>query len=74
MSRHAATNRQHLRRSTSVEAAYRAGLVTGTLDLTRPAALTVRERATRSAARYGAVLSMMAALIWLYDVARYLHG
>ena len=74
MSRHAAPNKQHLRRSPSADSAYRAGIVTGTLDLTRPAALTVRERAMRNAARHGAVLSMMAALIWLYDVARYLHG
>ena len=73
MSRHAASNAQHLRRSATADAAYRAGLVTGTLDLTRPAALTVRERAMRTAARHGAVLGMMAALIWLYDVARYLH-
>ena len=74
MSRYAASNKQHLRRSVSAEAAYHAGLVTGTLDLTRPAALTVRERAMRSAARHGAVIGMMAGLIWLYDVARYIRG
>jgi hypothetical protein len=74
MSRHAVPGKQRVRRSPSARAAYQAGLVTGTLDLTRPASLTVRERAMRTAARYGAALGLMAGMIWIYDIARVLHG
>jgi hypothetical protein len=74
MSRHAAPSKQRVRHSLSARAAYQAGIVTGTLDLTRPASLTVRERAMRTAARYGAALGLMAGMIWIYDVARVVHG
>ena len=74
MPRHAAPDTQRARRSWSAESAHRAGVVTGTLDLTRPAALTIRERAARTAARYGAALGMFAAMVWIYDLARVIHG
>lgn len=74
MPRHAASSKQRARRSPSAHAAYQAGLVTGTLDLTRPAALTVRERAMRTAAQYGLVLGMIAAMLWIFDVAEVIHG
>ena len=74
MPRHPAHSRTRARRSPAADHAYRAGIVTGTLDLTRPAALTVRERAARTATRYGAALGLFAAMVWMYDVASVLHG
>ena len=79
MPRHAAHKKQqgdrvYVQRSPLAEQAYRAGIVTGTLDLTRPAALTVRERAMKTAARNGAALGMIAAMIWVYDVASVIRG
>ena len=68
MPRHAATTKSRSRRSTSAQLAYRAGTVDRTIDLTRPHALTVSERAWRTANRYGAVLCTLAAMVWLFDV------
>lgn len=68
MPRHAAPNKSRARRSTSAELAYRAGIVDRTIDLTRSPALSVRERAWRTANRYGAVLCTLAAMVWLFDV------
>jgi len=73
MARHAAPRKQHYR-SPLAEEAYRAGIVSGTIDLSRPPALTVRERAMRTAARNGAVLATLAAMVWLFDFAEVIRG
>ena len=70
MSRHAATANTH--RSRSAEAAHRAGLVHGTIDLTAASALTARERVVNVAARNGAALAIVAAGVWIYDISRVL--
>jgi hypothetical protein len=74
MPRHASPSKQRTRRSPTAEYAYRAGAITGTIDLTQPPALTVRERAMATAARYGTALGVFAAMVWIYDVARVVHG
>ena len=74
MPRHAAPNKQRARRSQSAQLAYRAGIVDRTIDLTRPPAISVRERAMATANRYSAALGLFAAMIWLYDVARVIRG
>jgi hypothetical protein len=71
MSRHAATK---TRRSSSAESAYRAGIVSGTIDLSSPAAFTVRERLAETAVRNGAALAIVATTIWIYDVALVVRG
>jgi hypothetical protein len=67
MSRHAATR---TRRSSSAERAHRAGLVDRTIDLASPSPLTARERLITTAARNGAALGIVAATVWVYDIAR----
>lgn len=67
MSRHAATS---TRRSNSAERAHRAGLVTGTIDLSAPSASAARERLVNTAARNGAALAIVAATVWIYDISR----
>ena len=70
MARHAATKTR--RRSNSAERAHRAGLVTHTIDLAAPAA--VRERLVNTAARNGKALGIVAATVWIYDLARIARG
>jgi hypothetical protein len=36
--------------------------------------LTARERLITSAARYGAALAIVAATVWIYDIARVMGG
>jgi len=74
MARHAAPKQLRSHRSPLAAEAYRAGIVTGTLDLTRPPVLTIRERAMRTAARYGAALGMFAAMVWIFDLAEVFRG
>lgn len=74
MPRHSSPTKHRARRSTSAELAYRAGIVERTIELNRPAAISVRERSMRTATRYGSVLAMFAALIWVYDLGSFMHG
>jgi hypothetical protein len=67
MPRHAAP-KTGSRRSPSVQEAYRAGLVTNTIELGRPAAYDVRMRANRSLTRHAAALMVVAAAFWIYDI------
>lgn len=71
MARHAATSTRR-RRSSSAERAHRAGLVTHTIDLSAPSA--VRERLVNTAARNGRALGVLAATVWIYDLARIARG
>lgn len=67
MPRHAAP-KTGSRRSSSAQAAYRAGLVTNTIELGRPPAYDVRMRANRSLNRHGFALMLVAAAFWIYDI------
>ena len=67
MPRHAAP-KTSTRRSPSAQAAYRAGLVTNTIELGRPAAYDVRMRANRSLTHHGVALMIVAAAFWIYDI------
>ncbi|MDQ1746356.1 MAG: hypothetical protein QOD07_619 [Frankiaceae bacterium] len=72
MARHAATSTR--RRSSSAERAHRAGLVTGTIDLTSSSPAAVRERLVNTAARNGGALAIVATTVWIYDIARIVRG
>lgn len=71
MSRHAATS---TRRSSSAERAHHKGLVDRTIDLASPSPSTARERLITTAARNGAALAVVAATVWIYDIARVMGG
>jgi hypothetical protein len=71
MQRHAATSTH---RSSSAERAHHAGLVTDTIDLSAPSALSMRERVMITAARNAVSLAIVATTVWIYDIARVVHG
>lgn len=73
MPRHAAP-KTRTRRSPSAQAAYRAGLVTNTIELGRPPAYDVRMRANRTLTRHGAALMVVAGAFWIYDIGLLLRG
>jgi hypothetical protein len=70
MPRHAKIKSQTVHRSPSAARAHRAGAVTHTIDIARSPAFEVRQRANAAAARNGLVLGMVAAMVWVYDIAR----
>ena len=72
MPRHATSKRTY--RSSSAERAYRSGTVTHTIDITQSPAFTVRQRATAAALRNSLVLSAVAAMVWLFDLAEVVRG
>lgn len=67
MPRHAAKTRA-TRRSPSAEAAYRAGLVTNTIQLGRSPSYDVRMRAIATLNRHALALIVVAAAFWIYDI------
>ena len=68
MPRHAQPKNHTLYRSPSAAHAHRAGSVTHTIDITRPAAYDVRQRATATLTRHGLALGVVAAAFWIYDI------
>ena len=74
MPRHAAPKKQTTYRSTSAERAYRAGAVTGTIDISRSPAFDARQRATATLSRHAAALGVVAAAFWIYDIGLLVHG
>jgi hypothetical protein len=74
MPRHAAPKTRSPRRSASAHAAYRAGLVTNTIELGRPSAYDVRQRANASLIRHAFALGLVGAAFWIYDIGLLVHG
>jgi len=73
MSRHAATGKKTPHRSPSAARAHRTGAVTHTIDIARSPAFEIRQRATAAAARNGLALGLLAAMVWLFDIAEVFH-
>jgi len=74
MPRHATSKKQRTHRSPSAQRAYRAGMVTHTIDMTQPPAFRVGQRATAVALRNSLVLGAVAAMVWLFDLAEVVRG
>ena len=74
MPRHAAITTRQTRRSPSAAKAHSAGLVTHTIHLSAPSAMTARERAMTAATRNSVALAFVATAVWAYDLARLVSG
>ena len=68
MPRHAKTKTRSTHRSPSAHEAYRAGLVTNTIELGRPPAHDVRMRVNRTLNHNAVALIVVAAAFWIYDI------
>lgn len=68
MPRHAAPKAKSLYRSDSAQRAYKAGVVTHTIDIARSPAFEVRQRASATLNRHALALGVVAAAFWIYDV------
>ena len=69
MPRHAATRRRTPYRSPSAAHAHHTGTVMHTIDIARSPAFDVRQRMTAAAARNGMAMGLLAAMVWLFDLA-----